>query len=386
MKKEEKLLIELCRCYVFEKTVGLDKDIDWQRLYHLAVAHNLVAVCHCALSRANNKNIIPNECLSAIRNKFLDAVYLHEKQMNCVDEIKDILTTCNTPYILFKGSRLKSIYPVAESRLMGDIDIVIEPENQSKVKNKLINASYKCVAQNGPVFNYSKDNILIEVHTKLINDYHEKAFSKPFEHASFDGCEGSFDNNFHFAYLIAHTAHHFKFYGAGIKMILDLAVMQKCCDIDFNVVFNYLQEINLEAFGKVILSVCSKWFGIGIRYVNDVAQVEEYLCTSGAFGGENKNKGIAIARKELEKGNSLSPFMLKLRLAFPSYDKLKDIDYIRFINGRPWLTPYAWCYRFFYNIKNRRALMTGALSSLKDEKTKSLANEELRLFEEIGLI
>jgi hypothetical protein len=48
----------------------------------------------------------------------------------------------------------------------------------------------------------------------------EEPFCNAFDYAVFDGFEGTFDNNFHFAYLIAHTAHHFKFYGAGIKLIL----------------------------------------------------------------------------------------------------------------------------------------------------------------------
>lgn len=79
---------------------------------------------------------------------------------------------------------------------------------------------------------------MFEIHTKLINHYDEEPFCNAFDYAVFDGFEGTFDNNFHFAYLIAHTAHHFKFYGAGIKLIVDLAIMLKNSNIDLVRVLN----------------------------------------------------------------------------------------------------------------------------------------------------
>ena len=117
-----------------------------------------------------------------------------------------------------------------ESRAMGDIDILIKECDRNKVKKLLTSNGFDCIKQNGPVYNYVKNNVLFEIHTKLINHYDEEPFCNAFDYAVFDGFEGTFDNNFHFAYLIAHTAHHFKFYGAGIKLIVDQALSQKLCN------------------------------------------------------------------------------------------------------------------------------------------------------------
>lgn len=65
------------------------------------------------------------------------------------------------------------------------------------------------------------------MHTKIISEFGDNAFNDAFENSVFDGCKGELNNDYHFAYLIAHIAHHFKFYGAGLKLILDLAVMLK---------------------------------------------------------------------------------------------------------------------------------------------------------------
>ena len=62
-----------------------------------------------------------------------------------------------------------------------------------------------------------------------------------------------------------------------------------------------------------------------------------------------------------------------------------DIDYIKFINGRPWLILYAWVYRIIYNFKHKKEFMLNAVNSLDDEKTYILAQKELEMFKEIGL-
>lgn len=382
---EYDFLIELCRHYIFQEEFTAPEDIDWAKLYKYAKAHNLTAVCHCAFLKAKNKEVMPEKFTAALLDAFFDLVYLYERQCNMLKDIDILLTGADIRYIAFKGAVLRNCYPVPESRAMGDTDIIIEPHERDKVKKLLVSSGYVCTAQNGPVYNYTKDGVLAEVHTRLLHDLPYGCFENPFDYADFNGCAGEFDDNYHFAYLIAHTAHHFKFYGAGIKLILDLAVYQNSREIDFDKVFEYLDTVNLRKFGEVVLSVCAKWFKIGKVYVENTASAEQYLCKSGAFGGENKNKGVAVARKELENGRKYSPISMKIRLAFPSYSKMKEIDYIKFIDGRPYLLPYAWCYRFIYNIRHRKEFIKNAVNSLDDENTKIQAYEELEFFREIGL-
>ncbi len=387
MKKEEKTLIELCKAYLYGSSIRLNDDTDYYCLYKCAVNHNLAAICYCAIAKAENREIIPEKCLAAFKDKFLDCICLYEVQSRCINDLEMLLSSSHTRYILFKGARLKELYPVPESRAMGDIDILINKNDRDKVKKLLTGSGFECTAQNGPVFDYRKDSLIVEVHTRILNEKGMESFPAPFnDYAEFDGCCGTLDDSYHFAYLIAHTAHHFKFYGAGIKLILDLAVMQQKCRIDYNKVMNILSSINLETFAKVILSVCHKWFGIGANYKKSTQKTEEFLCSYGAFGITGRNKGAVITRKELEKGKAVSPIRVRLALAFPPYSKMKEIPYIRFIDGRPWLTPYAWCYRFFYNIKNRKEFMTSTVNSIGDEKTVSQAKEELEYFKEIGLL
>ena len=390
MNKEEKILIELCNAFAHNEQIRLNGGFDFARLYKLARAHNLTAVCHCALQNTENGSDIPEKFKNALLNSFYDIVYNSQRQQNCIDELRELFTASQTPYILFKGAILRNYYPVGEARAMGDIDLLIKQSDRDTVKNLLTKAGFKCTLQNGPVYSYEKNDVLVEVHTTLISEYNVYPFDNPFEHAHFDNCEGTLESNFHFAYLIAHTAHHFRFYGAGIKLILDLALMQKNESIDLDIVFKYLEAAGLCTFAKTILTVCHKWFNAGKDFADEnspaTKKTEDYLCACGAFGSELDNKGAVITRRELEQGHSTSSFMLKLRLAFPSYERMKEIDYIKFLNGRRYLTAYAWCYRFFYILKHKKSLMKNAVGSLGDSKTTAQAYEQLDFFEEIGLI
>ena len=386
MTREEKFLIQICSAYLNDSKINISEDINFNILFKLAKHHNLLGICHCVLNHSNNKNRIPQDFSDSVENKFFDSIYVYECQQACINEVKDILTASQIRHILFKGIVLRKLYPVPESRIMGDIDILIDRENRDKAKAALIGAGFQCTEQNGPVYNYRKNGVLLEVHTRIISEFGDNAFADAFDNAVFDGMTGVLNDNYHTAYLIAHTAHHFKFYGAGIRHILDLAVIQKNKNIDINEVLNILEPPGLATFAGVIFSVCCEWFGVGTKFIEDTQQTQQYLCKCGAFGSMQENKGAIVTRKEMETGGRVSAFRVKLRLAFPAYEKLKNINYIRFIDGRPWLTPYAWVYRFFYNLKNRKSFMTKTISEIDDKKTQELAEQELAYFEEIGLL
>lgn len=386
MTQEEKFLVEICKTYLNNSKLTLDDSCSLKELYRLAKHHNLIGVCYCALEPNNDGSQESAKFFDALKNRFFDGVYIYECQKACINELRDVLTSAEIRHIFFKGAVLRELYPVAESRSMGDIDVLIDTENRDRVKTLLTEAGFDCTEQNGPVYNYRKNGVLVEVHTKIISEFSEDAFSDAFEHAEFDGLTGTLEDNYHTAYLIAHTAHHFKFYGAGIRHVLDLAVIQSAKDINLDTVIDILRPLRLETFAKVILSVCWEWFSTGRKFTDNINDTCEYLCRCGVFGSMQENKGSVVSRREIESGAKNSSFMIKLKLAFPPYSKLKNINYIPFIDGRPWLTPYAWCYRFFYNLRYKRKFLKNTLRQIEDKETRTLAQKELAYFEEIGLL
>lgn len=391
MKKEEQFLIAVCKAYLNQTVIRIDDEINFESFYETAREHNLLAIAFCVLKNSDNKNVIPPDVYKKFEDSFYETIIRYDAQSRVILELDHVLSKNNIKHIFFKGSEIREYYPVKEARAMGDIDILIEAENRNTVKNILTDNGYQLKNSNGPVYDYIKNGVLIEMHTKIIsgkigNSDAEAYFANAFEHAEFDNCKSHLDTNYHFAYLIAHIAHHFWFYGAGIKLILDLAVMQKQFKIDYDIVFNILKAINLDHFAEIILAVCEKWFGTTDLFKADTSQTEIFIVSFGAFGNAKRNKAAVIQRKELEEGKKNNSFLTRLRLLFPSYNKIKNIPYIKFIEGRPWLLPLAWIYRLIYNLKNKKEFIKEATKSLGSDETNDLAKKEFSYFEEIGLL
>lgn len=387
MNNEEKLLLSVCRSYFDGRRLEIPGEIDWNSFYILTKNHNLTSVCHCVFN--DNKVKVPEQVQALFLDRFLDLVLIYEKQSSTFSDIKECLKNEAVPFVAFKGIVLKDIYPVPESRTMGDIDILIHQSDEKRLKSALKKIDVLYENTYAFVDTYKRDGIVIEVHRKLDEKYC-KSFDDAFERAVFTENEGRFDDNYHLAYLIAHTAKHFRNYGAGIRLVLDIAFMLKEKSINIQQVFEILEKSNLEKFGKILLSVCRDWFGIGEKYVQVSSKVYDSFISCGAFTNSFNSDAQTVSRLKtldaIKKGKNSTPLKLKLKLAFPSYDNLKKLPYIKFINGRRWLVPVAWIYRFFYNFKNRRKQMYTNIKNIDDKKTMELARDELEFLEEVGLM
>ncbi len=391
MVKEADYLISLCKAHLDGEKVRLDESIDYEKLFSLSTAHNLGALIFCVINTSENKNAVPKEAFDKFKNAFYDAVMLYDMQGRIIEETDRLLSENEIKHLYFKGAELREYYPVPQARVMGDVDLLFNEDDRERVKSLLTENGYRLVNSNGPVYDYEKDGVKIEAHTKIISGKIGNADAGPLmtramDYAVFDGMRGKLDINFHFVYLIAHLAHHFWFYGAGIRLVFDLAVFQKRFELDFEKIFSMLSEIKLDGFAKVILSVCKKWFGEGNSYTDDTEDTERFILSYGVFGNSNRNRSAVIERKELEEGRSGSGLLTKLRLLFPPYEKLRDIPYIKFIEGRPYLTPLAWLYRIFYNLKYRKGFVKEATKDIGSDESKKEAQRELAYFKEIGLL
>ncbi len=386
MDNEQMLLVNICRCYLDNLPFEMPENIDLKKFYLTAKNHNTVGICHCVFN--NNKEKVPKDFQELFLDKFFDLIYIYEKQSRAYNEIKELFNENGIKLIPLKGIVLRELYPVKESRSMGDIDLLISDRDKKAAADIMKKLNYKLYSSSDNVDEYKRHEVTAELHTRLFDDYANNAFDNAFENAEFSGNIGRLNVSFHFAYLTAHMAHHLKYTGAGLRLVLDLALMLRKNSINLDYVFDIMESAGLLHFCKVILSVCSKWFGCGERYVEDTGTVEEYLLSDGIFGSmksDSKNTISRLVQCGAFSNSSESKLKLKLRLAFPPYKALKNSPYIKFLNGRPYMLVFAWIYRFFYNVINRRGHISRSVKNINDDKTLVLAKEELKFFEEIGL-
>lgn len=395
MNDEQRFLISLTSDFINNHKAEYDSGIDFDSLMNTAGVHNLFAVAYCALKSGEKNKAEISQKLRGYENRFLDIVFMSNTQMQTLEELKLLLSRSEIRFVLFKGAVLRFLYPIPESRIMGDIDVLIDSKNRETVKKILESNGYTCKNSNGPVWDYEKNGVLFEIHTNLLNgkagatDEINKYFANTINDAEYSGYEGALPCQLHFEYLIAHTASHFSSYGAGIKHILDLAVMFKSYNLDCPSVIANLEKVGLGRFAKELITVCKKWYGFGTDFGYETTKTEDLIANNGVFGNSDKEMStVLIERNNMENGHFGKSLSQRFHLLFPPYKKMRTLSYIKFIDNRPYLTPVAWIYRLFYNLKhkNMRKKMMTKVKEIGDSSVRDKALQEYDYFKEIGLI
>ena len=389
MNKEQCFLLDCLRAYLNGTSINDEYEIDCNSLFSLAMAHNLAPV---VFSVAKNNPVLfqSKSSYKAFKDAFYDAIVCYDMQKNAINEIDTLLTDNGIDHVFFKGAQLKEYFPAPELRLMSDIDLLIRLEDRSRAKAVFLKNGYTLTHDNGPVYNYKKGEILVECHTKIVsgkvgNANAEEFFEDAINHATFENHKGTLEAQYNLMYLLTHIAHHFWFYGAGAKMILDLAVIIKRFNPSIDAVVDKMKDLQLDEFARVIFTVCYDWFNVGKAYDCYTDKAKEFLISHGAFGNTNRSKAAVVKRKALEEGHT-STLATRLSLLFPSYKKMKNIPYVKFIEGRPYLLLFGWIYRIIYNLKYKKAFVKEATSTLANDETEAEAKKEIEFFEEIGLL
>ena len=184
-------------------------------------------------------------------------------------------------------------------------------------------------------------------------------FDKAWDYAA-DGI----DPNFHLLYMIAHMAKHIINSGIGFRAFLDLVF---CCEYEgeklrWDWIKSRLEDLQLIDFAKTCFTLCREWFHVETPLSYGILDSEFFINATdkafddGIFGLENKQNEAAASAKQISRTEApyfIGAVKLTLRRIFPSYRDMQLVPWYSFLDGRPWLLPAAWIYRWFYCLKNK---------------------------------
>ena len=356
-------LIKIVSVYInAQKHIGLINP-DWNRIYELAHIHNLEGLIYAEICGLNLQADIEPNILSLLKKDFFAAVVYSTKQESESTELINILSQNKIKHIIFKGFVLRDYYPDKETRTMGDIDIVIEPQSREKVHKLLLNSGYEFdeAGSKKEVFNYKKNSVLFEIHTKIIqvNITNKTDFEEYFaDNFRFASCVNDhtyeFNKEHHFVYLIAHMAKHFQFSGFGVRILLDIPVFINHFknELDWEHIKNELEILGLCEFTGCILKICNEWFDTNIPAgfevelnAADIEAMGNYIISGGVFGYHNRNIDVMRSKND----GIVSRITNMIKLIFPSYEHISR-RYVWAGNMPKYLLPLIWIRVWFYRI------------------------------------
>ena len=353
MDKNKTFFLECLADFLNERDTQPQENIDWEAVFNYALKHQLI-------------NIIEHQCgsfMSEIAAKNFKkagkaALFYRMRIENTIELLTDVCKNLGIEYAFLKGPVAAQYYRIPEYRSMGDVDLAVKTEDRQRVLGTLLERGFENKSQNDEhewVFTYN--GIEVELHDKLIykevfnNDKQDDFLNNMWGYVK----DGRMDESFHFIYLLHHLKKHLTSSGAGFRQFFDIAcVMKNCPNLNWDWIFEKLEEIEMLDFAKMCFALCAGWFDTGYD-ADDVEdgffeEATEKIFANGVFGFANADNRFNMSVNRDNAGKSR--FAVVLSQIFPEYKAMAAMEQYAFLRNRPYLLPAAWIYRVFWGINN----------------------------------
>ncbi len=302
----------------------------------------------------------------------------------CVDfeALSDIFTEHGIAHMPVKGYYLRRLYPLAELRAFGDIDILIRPSDRQKVHRLMLSLGYTVGHDWEPTYSYRKGGEYYEIHTNLMDgDLDGRSdlrayFGEAWAHAVPDaGMRFMPEDDFHFTYTVCHLAKHLYGGGAGIRMYLDVAfyILRRGDRLDLAHICAEFEKLRLDGFFFTVMNAVREWFGADVPCPlpepdrEALGELLDYTLSADLFG-HTRDRSVVRLREggKSRKGGKSTGIGVFIGTVFPPAARIESR--YTFLIGRHWLLPVAWVVWIFANIRlipariaeMRRVSRTGA--------------------------
>ena len=123
MTQAEQALLSLIRRSLFQSAEDFSPDTDWNAVLTEAKQQSVVGIAAEALPDSCSKEVRA-AWKTAAQQQFVRSIFY----WNIQDELLRLFAENDVPYVILKGTAAAMYYPSPFRRAMGDIDILVSPE------------------------------------------------------------------------------------------------------------------------------------------------------------------------------------------------------------------------------------------------------------------
>ena len=342
MTPTESSLLSLLRASLHAVPANLPDDSDWGGI--LAEA-NVQAVAALAAKG------LPIGFPEAQHKPWRDVEYAQIanfiRYAMAQDQLCQLFVEHDVKVVIVKGSAAAIYYPQPVLRTMGDIDLVVLPEQYPHAKELMLEAGYQLSGAEGDRhIAFEKDGVTIELHHRFsyedldIEDFIQHGIQNA-EHGMVDGhAFPMLPRLANGLILLAHMRTHLRV-GLGLRQIIDwmMYVERELDDAFWESEFRAAaKEKKLDVLAVTATRLCQKYLGLPER-ITWCAEADEALCkvllesllASGNFGVKDS------------AGNHAQGIGINIRNEglFPYLQRVGERDWELYHRHR-WLKPFAW--------------------------------------------
>ena len=389
----QKLLLNLCAKSLFNKDVTLTEDFDTKEVINESVRQAVFPCCY---------SLIKDKCDDACDKRFSQIVAKNIRVLYAHNEVHKVLSENNIPYVILKGAASASYYNEPMLRMMGDVDVLVSPDNIVKA-DKLLNSigfiTDDDINSDDMHIGYKrKDGISCELHRRIgwapnnsvgdtVNKYLTDIYEKSMVYKASNGCCVIPSKFHHGIILLLHTATHLTHEGIGLRHLCDWAVfVNRFSSEEFMHLFEKpLKEMGLWRFAQLLTLCCVKYLGCDAKeWAGQESDdlIDEIVCDilcGGNFGFKDSERYSQIKYiSDREKGNTSKKTPI---LQLFSSINAKTKKEISFVNKFKFLLPLGW----LLTVGKYFCLVISGKRSIDSAATISSANKRKKIYNEFML-
>ena len=370
------LIIALTRSALKGEKYEFDCEFPYNYILKIATVHQMYSLLYTgALNLGADKNV-PQ--MKALFDRVCKSIMINDRQLRQIDRIMNAFEDNGIDHLALKGIILKSMYPEAHMRLMGDADILIRLDQIDECDRVMAELGFEKGPESNHELIYTHKDLFVELHKRTIPSYNKDYyayFGDGWEKAvKCDSTKSRYTYNpeDEFIFIFTHFAKHYRDAGIGFRHLCDLWVyLDKKPDLNQEYMKSEMEKLRLYDFYLNIRDALTYCFEDG-----ELNEKTEFILTnifsSGAYG--TREAGRLSDAVKMSKGKTVRGAWLKkvIKIACPPYKTMTERYSV--LKKVPVLLPIFWVVNWVEillfrrkNIKKR----TDEIRSLSVEKIEN---------------
>ena len=352
----------------------------------LAVKHKVESLFYYGIK--NSGIYMDPDALDILRERVIALAAKQVRQSNACRELYEKFREKGVSFMPLKGAVMKDMYPKADMRYMGDVDILIKDEEYPIIKEIMTEQGFSFKTESSHEYVWEKEDALYaELHKELVplynRDYHayyENSWSLAKEETE-NGFVMS-DEDF-FIYIFTHLANHYRNSGIGIKHFVDIWLyIKEKPDIDKEYIENEIRKLGLIDFIRNVADLLNVWFEGG-KETEKTDFMTNWIFSRGAYGNPmNISTSMALRKvNDSGKGAGLKYRLYIRRLFLPYRNMCRQYPILK---KAPYLLPFFWVVRITEAVLFKRERIMGEKERI-DSLDKDKVEEYKRNLDYVGL-
>lgn len=375
-------VLDIIKSAITGERISASDNTDWQRIIKIASVHQIIPMIFYGLKNSNIQTPFDEKLFDLTTQ----SIVIEQQQLGAIDEIGKAFSANGIDHAFLKGCRIKYLYPHTEMRVMGDLDILIKPDQYGIIKPTMERLGFTEDYEWDYEYHWRKGYVHIELHKSLMPTDEESKdlyefFSNGWDRFLKDeksvGCY-TMSAEDELIFLLAHLIKHFRFSGIGVRHFTDIYIYNlKHSDIDKSYLETQLKKLGFFEFYQNVIATVQNWFGDGEN--TEITEIiTKRVFESGSYGTLSNN-AVANASLAAKKEGSAGKAKVKdiFKTVFLPLESMKERYCV--LNRLPFLLPLFWVVRWvvtFFRPKN----IKGYLNRVRHFNDRSISdfNDQLK--------